>query len=186
MGKGTFKPMKTAHVISLVLTLSGATLASAQAPGDGGPRRGGPGGPGRGPNPIVRALDADKNGEVSAAEIANAATALRTLDTDNNGALSIAELHPARPANAPTPPAGVTPPAGGTRPSRPAGGPPSVGAGRPRPMDPVMLALDADKDGALSASEIAGAARSLLALDANKDGKLTRDELRPLPPASAN
>jgi Ca2+-binding EF-hand superfamily protein len=45
-----------------------------------------------------------------------------------------------------------------------------------------MLALDANSDGALSASEIANAPASLRALDANGDGKLTRDELRPLPP----
>jgi hypothetical protein len=47
---------------------------------------------------------------------------------------------------------------------------------------PLMLALDANSDGDLSAAEISNAPASLLALDANKDGKLTRDELRPLPP----
>jgi hypothetical protein len=55
---------------------------------------------------------------------------------------------------------------------------------RAHPDDLVMLALDANKDGAISAAEIAGAVASLQALDANSDGKLTRDELRPLPPAS--
>jgi hypothetical protein len=47
-----------------------------------------------------------------------------------------------------------------------------------------MLALDADKDSALSAAEIANATASLNALDADKDGKLTRTELRPEPPAA--
>jgi hypothetical protein len=46
-----------------------------------------------------------------------------------------------------------------------------------------MLALDADGDRALSATEISNASNSLKALDANSDGKLTPDELRPLPPA---
>ena len=56
-------------------------------------------------------------------------------------------------------------------------------AARAHADDLMMVALDANKDGALSASEIAGAVASLRALDANSDGKLTRDELRPLPPA---
>ena len=48
---------------------------------------------------------------------------------------------------------------------------------------PVMLALDANNDGTLSAAEIANAPASLKALDANHDGGLSRDELQPLPPA---
>ncbi|MBL9187794.1 MAG: hypothetical protein JNK23_09970 [Opitutaceae bacterium] len=175
--------MKAIQLVSLALTLSGATLVSAQAPTEGGPRRGGPGGPGRGgPMPIVRALDADKNGEISAAEIANAAAVLRALDTDNNGSVSVAELHPGRPGR----PTDATPPADGARRGRPGGGPRGDGSAHARPVNPVMLALDADQDGALSAAEITNASASLLALDANKDGKLTRDELRPLPPAPAN
>ena len=168
------KLMKPIQIASLVLTLSGVTLASAQAPDSAGPRRG-PGG--RGPSPVIRALDADKNGEISAAEIANAAAALRALDTDNDGVIAVTELRPARPAHAPVPPAD------GSRPGRSAGGRP---AGGTRPVDPVMLALDADSDRTLSAAEIANAPRSVAALDANKDGKLTRDELRPLPPTTAN
>lgn len=166
--------MKPVKIVSLILTLSGVTLASAQAPEGAGPRRG-PGG--RGPSPVIRALDVDKNGEISAAEIANAAAALRTLDTDNDGALAATELRPARPAHAPVPPAD------GSRPGRSGGGRPAGGS---RPVEPVMLALDADNDRTLSAAEIAGAPRSLAALDANKDGKLTRDELRPLPPTKAD
>lgn len=169
--------MKTAQIVSLVLTLSGVTLASAQAPGEGGPRRG-PGGPGgRGPGPVIRTLDADKNGEISSAEIANAAAALRTLDANNDGTLAGPELRPmrpARPADAPAPSADK---------ARPGRGRPEGARG---PFDPVMLALDADGDHSLSAAEITNAPRSLAALDANQDGKLTRDELRPIPPAPAN
>jgi hypothetical protein len=47
------------------------------------------------------------------------------------------------------------------------------------PLPPFLRALDADKDGEISASEIENAAAALLTLDANKDGKLTRDELAP-------
>jgi len=47
------------------------------------------------------------------------------------------------------------------------------------PGHPIMAALDADKDGALSADEIAKAPEALKMLDKNDDGKLTDDELRP-------
>jgi hypothetical protein len=54
-----------------------------------------------------------------------------------------------------------------------------VGTAQPPPQHPVVAALDADGDGALSADEIKRAAESLKALDKDSDGKLTGDELRP-------
>ena len=62
--------------------------------------------------------------------------------------------------------------------------PPPPGDRGPRrpPGGPLMQALDTDKDGDLSAEEIAKAPESLLTLDKNGDGKLTRDELFPPPP----
>lgn len=155
--------MKPAKLVSLVLTLSGVTLASAQAPADGGPRRGGHGG--HGLPPILLALDTDKNGELSAAEVANAPVSLKYLDLNDDGIYSTAELRPHRPA----------------RPADAAAGAP-LHSTRSRPVLPVMLALDANADGVISAPEIANAVASLKALDANSDGMLTRDELRPLPP----
>lgn len=158
----------------ILLTLGSATALVAQTTpetSERGPRGGGRGhgGPGRGHHghPIVRVMDTDKNGELSAAEIANSPITLRGLDTDADGSVATDELHPYRPA-------------GADRPVRPA--PPADAPVRTRPMDPVMFALDANSDGDLSAPEIANAAASLNALDTNKDGKLTRDELRPLPP----
>ncbi len=50
------------------------------------------------------------------------------------------------------------------------------------PEHPLMVALDLDDDGALSADEIAGAVAALLTLDADGDGALSEDELRPAPP----
>jgi Ca2+-binding EF-hand superfamily protein len=44
---------------------------------------------------------------------------------------------------------------------------------------PAFLALDADRDGVISAAEIANAATALKSLDRNGDGKLTEDEVRP-------
>jgi hypothetical protein len=58
-------------------------------------------------NAVVRVVDADKNGELSAAELANAPAAIRTLDTNTDGTILADELRPARPADAPTPPAGA-------------------------------------------------------------------------------
>jgi Ca2+-binding EF-hand superfamily protein len=63
-------------------------------------------------------------------------------------------------------------------------GPPGArrGGGGPRDMMrmlPVMTALDADGDGALSAEEINNASAALRKLDKNGDGKLTEGELRP-------
>jgi len=44
---------------------------------------------------------------------------------------------------------------------------------------PLMMALDADKDGILSASEIENASKALAKLDKNGDGVLSPEELRP-------
>jgi hypothetical protein len=169
--------MKKLTRLLFTLSLSAAAVLSAQdqtppqGPHHGGP--GGPGGPGRhgrgpGGSPFVRALDTDHDGVISAAELANAPAALRALDANGDGSVTLDELRPARPADAPTPPPGA---------------PPRDGRGRPHPVDPIMLALDADHDGVLSSGEIARATASLSALDANHDGKLTPDEYRPLPPA---
>jgi hypothetical protein len=43
----------------------------------------------------------------------------------------------------------------------------------------LVLALDADHDGVISAEEIANASAALKTLDKNNDGKLTEDEIRP-------
>jgi Ca2+-binding EF-hand superfamily protein len=48
---------------------------------------------------------------------------------------------------------------------------------------PIIAALDIDKDGVISASEIEGAVAALKSLDKNSDGDLTMEELRPEPPA---
>lgn len=53
-----------------------------------------------------------------------------------------------------------------------------VGRGNFSSMDPVMLALDADKDGELSAEEIANAPVALKSLDKDSDGTLSAGELR--------
>ncbi len=76
------------------------------------------------------------------------------------------------------PPAGG-PPGDGPRP--PGGGGPG-GQGGPRPPNPIIEALDLNKDGVIDADEIAKATESLKKLDKNGDGKLTEEEFRPLRP----
>lgn len=51
------------------------------------------------------------------------------------------------------------------------------GGGRQRIVAPLMQALDADQDGALSPAEIENAAKALAKLDKNGDGTLSTDEL---------
>jgi len=47
---------------------------------------------------------------------------------------------------------------------------------------PLLVALDADRDGVLSSAEIDAASAVLRALDANGDGQVDRDEMRPRRP----
>jgi formylglycine-generating enzyme required for sulfatase activity len=56
---------------------------------------------------------------------------------------------------------------------------PGGGQGGGASRNPVILALDTNRDGELSASEITNAAASLKSLDKNGDGNLSRDEMRP-------
>jgi Ca2+-binding EF-hand superfamily protein len=45
-------------------------------------------------HPVLAALDADHNGEISAAEMRNAPAMLRTLDANNDGKLTVDEILP--------------------------------------------------------------------------------------------
>jgi hypothetical protein len=107
---------------------------------------------------------------ISAAEIARAPTSLKKLDLDGDGRLGLEELRPKRPDGAP----GAAQGKGGEPPARP------EGQARPkRPAPPIVLALDADGDGVVSAAELAAAPARLKKLDANGDGRLTPEEYRP-------
>lgn len=63
-----------------------------------------------------------------------------------------------------------------------AGGP---GFDGPRPIPPLMAALDANHDGVIDEAEIKNASEALRKLDKNGDGKLTLEELRPRRPDGA-
>ena len=62
--------------------------------------------------PLIGALDANHDGVIDEAEIANASAALKKLDKNNDGRLTMEELRPPRPQ----PPQGRNP---GDRPERP-------------------------------------------------------------------
>lgn len=105
--------MKT-KIILLTLALGASTcLISAQdrdqRPGgqrpdarEGGPGgREGPGGPGgmrgeRPPMPIIEALDLNRDGTISADEIAKAVTSLKKLDNNGDGRITPDEYRPPR------------------------------------------------------------------------------------------
>lgn len=147
--------------------------------GQGGPEgRGGPGGAG-GPRgfmmmfPLMKALDTDKDGEISAREIKKAVAALKSLDKDEDGKLSEEELRPEMPGGGPGAPGGGAP-SGPGGPGGGAGGGPGGGAaggpggpggfGPPSPEQFVTRAMefDADGDGKLNKDELAKMAESFM------------------------
>jgi len=145
--------------------------------GEMGPgRRGtggiGPGGPVGGNRPgFVSRLDRDGDGRVSRKEFDGPADAFDHHDANRDGYLDDSE----RPD-----PLGMGPQPGmGSRPKPKPGGPSGSHAEFRPPMHPLVMALDANRDGEISAEEIENAAVALKKLDQNGDGKLTHDELHP-------
>jgi collagen type III alpha len=150
---------------------------------------------------LLHALDRDRDGALSADEINRAATSLKSLDADGDGRITREEMReyaaqhvrPAaepprapegerrRPGEGQPPPRPRDPDAGpreGQRPSPPAE--PGDAARRPRLGDAgaILAALDADRDGVLSAQELANASTVLRSLDSDNDGKVSAEELR--------
>jgi hypothetical protein len=120
-------------------------------------------------NPLMVALDADRNGEISAEEIKNAAAALKKLDKNGDGKLTRDELRPEFPAGAGGP--------GGFR------GPGAAPGGQPGAAGMVerMMGLDANKDGKVDKGEMPERMQRMLErADLNGDGAIDRQEAEKL------
>ena len=155
--------------------------------GEGGRGEGGRGEGGRGeeaaeppiPGPTAAELlatllnyDKNKDGKLTQAEVPQRLQGMFDRgDADKNGVMENAELRKLAADQAAAPPA---PP-----PARRGGGP-GGGRGGFGPFDPAASALDTDRNGEISADEIANAPTSLKALDKNTDGVITEDEVRPV------
>lgn len=129
--------------------------------------RGGPGGR-RPAVPVMQAIDADGDGEISTKEIENAAVALKTLDKNKDGKLSDEELRPT--FGGPGGFGGF----GGFGGGRGAGG----GGANVEETVTRWLAKDANKDGKLAKDELPERLQNVLGrADTDKDGALSKDEL---------
>ena len=143
-------------MFAILATLSMSSLAHAQRGGqrgEGGPRGGQRGGQ-RPASPMMTALDANKDGKLSAEEIANAATALKTLDKNKDGVIDANELAPPRGS----------------------GGQGGAQGGRSSQMVERIMARDTDGDGKVSREE-AGESRFFDRMDADSDGFVTKAEI---------
>ncbi|MGB0580806.1 MAG: hypothetical protein ACPGVU_13975 [Limisphaerales bacterium] len=156
-------------------------------PGGGGDRRGG----GR-PKfmqflPVLVALDADKNGEISSQELENATAALKALDKNKDGKLTEDEVRPERPPGG----RGRGGQGGGDRGRGGFGGSPGGdrsgqgdgGMRRPNAAETAkrMMAFDKNKDGKLTKDEVSERMHPLLKeADANGDGAASREEITKL------
>ncbi len=105
---------------------------------------------------VLAALDTDRNGVISAAEIERAPAVLARLDANHDGHLDAAECG-----------------ARGIDSQRPSG----IQAFMR--IHPVLAALDTNHDGFISSDEIRNASASLRTLDRNHDGNLSEVEVYP-------
>jgi Ca2+-binding EF-hand superfamily protein len=108
-------------------------------------------GPGNQSRMALQALDTDRDGKLSAAEIKAASQALVSLDRNQDGQLTSDELQP-RPENA---------------------------GASPDDLSKQLLAFDKNGDGVLTPAELPARMQSMFTRgDINHDGKLTQDEIR--------
>lgn len=118
--------------------------------------------------PLLELFDTNRDKVLSAEEIQAAGEALARFDKNRDGKITVNELRM-------PPPNGGRPP---KDPKEPMGPPPGKPPGKPQ-VPPLIAALDADRNGTISAAELADAPESLKTLDKNGDGELTPEEIHP-------
>lgn len=122
--------------------------------------------------PVMAALDADEDGEISESEIKNAVAVLKKLDKNGDGKLSGDEIRPSF-GRGPGQGRGPEQSGAGNESRRPGGG-----FDRSEFVNRIFEQNDKDKDGKLSASEIPERmARGVERIDTNKDGIIEKSEL---------
>ena len=182
----TFSACLSVSVFSMICV----SAANAQPP-EGGRGFDPPGG---GPDmmmramPVMAALDADKDGVISAEEISNAVAALKTVDKNSDGKLTEDELRPSFPGRDGGP--GFGPPGEGSpgregrrdgegRGEDGAGGRGREGrGGNPEEMMSRIMQMDKDGDGKLAKDEVGERMQAMIErADIDKDGFATREEL---------
>jgi hypothetical protein len=180
--------------VALIVSTFVCGTAMAQPPEREGARRrgaGGPGGPGGASGfmrmlPVMIALDANQDGQLSSKEIKNATAALMKLDKNKDGQLTMDELRPEFNRDGGSPrggrPGGPQGQAGrpqgqGGRPQGQGGRPQGQG-GRGDFMLRMFEQRDANKDGKLSGDEIpAQMADRMERIDADGDKAISKAEM---------
>lgn len=131
--------------------------------------------------PVLIALDANKDGEISASEINNAAAALKTLDKNGDGKLTADEIQPqfgGRGGSSRERGPGGDSASGGPQRGFPQGGPDGGGAMNPATR---LMGMDKNKDGKISKDELPERMQPIMSrLDRDEDGFLTKEELQSL------
>lgn len=126
---------------------------------------------GRFPNPLLNALDQNRDGELSEDEIDLAVASLKKLDRNGDRRLDASELRPNFPGQGPQGvPGNPTPP----------GTPGTPGPqGNPAAMLERLNGMDKNGDGKLSRDELPEPLQAMLErFDRNTDGSLDQEELR--------
>ncbi len=128
------------------------------------------------PSPVIEALDADDDGEISAEELKNAVAALKSLDKNKDGKLDRKEIHP-------------PPPFGPQRRGPRGRGPGPRGAGSDgKVLVERLKAFDENKDGKLTKKEVPERMQGRLfeMADKNDDDVIDAKELRQLSEGARN
>jgi len=164
----TMKKIFSLLMVATACLAASARIAQAQDGRSGG--RGGPEGGMMRFDRILAALNTDGDNVISAAELDNAAAALKKLDKNGDGKLTEDELRPNF--------------EGGRGPGGPGGGP---GNNLSEETIKTLMEFDRNGDGKLSKEELPERMQGLLARgDANKDGFLTREELKTMADAQSS